>query len=153
METWDPSIRRDPCARTHHENYSPQDPDIGTVRSINFPWLSCDSVHDRAPRFRLYQHPPVPAGRRVQPTRKGLGKFSARALWIHFGRNDVASRSQIEPCPWSFLPQSSYRGRWNICRFNVFSMRVFYCPFVESIGVEMRMKSYVWWNGEILKGI
>lgn len=58
---WDPPIWRPVL---HHENHSPQDPDIGTARSINFPRLRrATTFDDRARHFRLYQHPPVPAGR------------------------------------------------------------------------------------------
>lgn len=65
----------------HHENHSPQDPDIETARSINFPRLRrATTFDDRAQRFRLYQHPPVSAGRHVQRVGKGLGKFCAWAL-------------------------------------------------------------------------
>jgi len=59
----------------YHENHSPQDPDVGTARSINFlRFHRATTFDDRAQRFRLYQHPPVLAGRPCTTGGKGIGE-------------------------------------------------------------------------------
>lgn len=120
----------------HHENHSPQDPDIGTVRSINFPRLRrATTFDDRARRFRptsasSYRTPCTTCG-------KGIGEVLCLGTLNTLCLKRCSPVDRSNSCSLSspsFLPRhSSFADPKVRVVLSLFSMHIFYYSFIETV--------------------